>query len=58
MMLILGVPLMLVIAILVYIAWPWLAILIGIQLESNPPRPEISYGEFARTEDYIFGRFG
>lgn len=43
---------MLVIAIVIYIAWPWLAILIGIQLESNPPRPEIIYGEFPFILEY------
>lgn len=43
---------MLVIAISVYIAWPWLAILIGIQLESNPPRPEVTYGEFPFRLEY------
>jgi hypothetical protein len=51
-MLILGIPFLLVIAAVVYVAWPWLAILIGIQLEPNPSRPEITYGEFPFRLEY------
>lgn len=52
MMLIIGIPLLLVIATIVYVAWPWLAIFIGIKLEPNPPRPNIQYGEFPFRLEY------
>ncbi|WP_312029500.1 hypothetical protein [Paenibacillus sedimenti] len=52
-LLILGVPLLLVIAIVTYLAWPWLLIFIGIHSEPNPPRPEITYGEFPFRLEYV-----
>ncbi|CAM2776464.1 hypothetical protein PASE110613_00125 [Paenibacillus sediminis] len=39
-------------AIIAYIALPWFLILIGIQLEPNPPRPEITHGEFPFRLEY------
>ncbi|WP_407872243.1 hypothetical protein [Paenibacillus sp. P36] len=39
-------PLLLVVAFVAYLAFPWLLIFIGIQSKPNPPRPEITYGEF------------
>jgi len=35
-----------------YFAFPWLAIFIFGQLEPNPPRPEIAYGEFPLRLEY------
>ena len=43
---------MLVIAIVAYLAWPWLLLFIGIQLGTTPPRPEITYGEFPFRLEY------
>ncbi|EPY14882.1 hypothetical protein [Paenibacillus alvei] len=51
-MIILGVPLLLGLVIIVYFALPWLLMLIGIQLEPNPSRPAITYGEFPFRLDY------
>ncbi|MEC0180523.1 hypothetical protein P4H61_03305 [Paenibacillus peoriae] len=51
-LLLISIPLLLVFAIIVYIALPWLLILIGIQLEPNPPRPEITYGKFPFRLEY------
>lgn len=49
---IIGIPLLLILAIITYYALPWLLIYIGIQLEPNPPRPEITYGEFPFRLEY------
>ncbi|WP_350339123.1 hypothetical protein [Paenibacillus polymyxa] len=51
-MLLLSIPLLLKFAIVVYIALPWLLIFIGIQLELNPSRPEITYGKFPFRLEY------
>lgn len=50
--LLLGIPVLLVIVIVAYIALPWLFIFVGIWLEPNPPRPEIRYGEFPFRLEY------
>ncbi|MNW52805.1 hypothetical protein D3C74_303400 [compost metagenome] len=52
MILILGIPILLIIIMAVYIVGPWLAILLGIQLEPNPLRPEVTYGEFPFRLEY------
>jgi hypothetical protein len=46
------VPLLLIVAIIIYLALPWFLINIGIQLQPNPPRPEITYGEFPFRLEY------
>ncbi|MEC0233381.1 hypothetical protein P4H71_03310 [Paenibacillus kribbensis] len=51
-LLLLSIPLLLAFAIIVYIALPWLLIIIGTQLEPNPPRPEITYGKFPFRLEY------
>lgn len=51
-LLVLGVPLLLVFALITYLAWPWLLLFIGIQLGPTPPRPEITYGEFPFRLEY------
>lgn len=43
---------MLVVAIVAFLTLPWLLIFIGIYLEPNPPRPEITYGEFPFHLEY------
>ncbi|MFX3673177.1 MAG: hypothetical protein ACE3JQ_01845 [Paenisporosarcina sp.] len=48
----LSVPLLLALAFVAYLAVPWLLIFIGIHLEPNPPRPEITYGEFPFRLEY------
>ncbi|MFX3673182.1 MAG: hypothetical protein ACE3JQ_01870 [Paenisporosarcina sp.] len=48
----LSVPLLLALAFVAYLAVPWLFIFIGIHLEPNPPRPEITYGEFPFRLEY------
>lgn len=35
-----------------YLALPWVLILIGNHSEANPPRPEITYGEFSFRLEY------
>jgi hypothetical protein len=35
-----------VVALVTYLVFPWLLIFIGIQSKPNPPRPEITNGEF------------
>lgn len=35
-----------------FLSWPWLLIFIGIHSEPNPPRPEITYGEFPFRVEY------
>lgn len=47
-----GFPLLLVSVIIAYLSLPWLAIMIGMQLEPNPPKPNIRYGEFPVTLAY------
>ncbi len=42
----LGIFLLLAFLIIGFFTLPWLAIFIGIQLQPNPPEPEITYGEF------------
>lgn len=49
---ILGIPLFLILAIIAYFTLPWLAIYLGIQFTPNPPRPEITYGEFPFRLEY------
>lgn len=51
-MLVLGIPLLLAFALIAYLAWPWLLIFLGIYLEPNPPRPEITRGEFPFRLEY------
>lgn len=51
-LLLLSIPLLLALAIIVFIALPWLLIFIGTQLEPNPPRPEITYGKFPFRLEY------
>ncbi|MCC3381765.1 hypothetical protein ACFQ5D_02480 [Paenibacillus farraposensis] len=51
-LLLLSIPLLLAFAIIVFIALPWLLIFIGIQLEPNPPQPEITYGKFPFRLEY------
>ena len=46
------IPLLLVVAIVIYLALPWLLISIGIQLQPNPPRPEITFREFPFRLEY------
>ncbi|WP_336297944.1 hypothetical protein [Aneurinibacillus uraniidurans] len=48
----LGIPLLLVVVIVAYLTLPWLFILVHIQLQPNPPRPEIIYGEFPFRLEY------
>lgn len=50
--LILTIPLLLVVAFVAYLTLPWILIFIGIQLQPNPPRPEITYGEFPFLLEY------
>ena len=47
-----GFPLLLISVIIAYLSLPWLAIMIGMQLEPNPPKPNIRYGEFPVTLAY------
>lgn len=42
----LGIPLLLVVAIASFLILPWLLIFIGIYLEPNPPSPMNKHGEF------------
>ncbi|CAM2777453.1 hypothetical protein PASE110613_00170 [Paenibacillus sediminis] len=51
-LLVLGIPLLLVIAIVAFLSLPWILIFIGIQSQPNPPRPEITYGEFPFRLEY------
>ncbi|CAM3016916.1 hypothetical protein PASE110613_12560 [Paenibacillus sediminis] len=51
-LLVLGIPLLLVIAIVAFFSLPWILIFIGIQSQPNPPRPEITYGEFPFRLEY------
>lgn len=51
-LLLLSIPLLLAFATIVFIALPWLLIFIGIQLEPNPPQPEITYGKFPFRLEY------
>lgn len=39
-------------SIFLYFTLPWLIIFIGMHLEPNPPRPEITYGEFPFRLEY------
>ncbi|WP_052487863.1 hypothetical protein [Gordoniibacillus kamchatkensis] len=43
---------MVILAIIAFIAGPWIFLYIGIQLEPNPPRPEITHGEFPFRLEY------
>jgi hypothetical protein len=47
----LGIPIIMI-AILSYFSYPWIAIYIGIHLEPNPPSPDIKYGEFPFRLEY------
>lgn len=50
---IVGVPLLLILAIIVYFTvWPWAMIAVGISLLPNPSKPEITYGEFPFRLEY------
>jgi hypothetical protein len=51
-MIILGIPLMLGLVVIIYLAWPWLLMFVGIQLEPNPSRPAITYAEFPFRLEY------
>lgn len=51
-LLVLGIPLLLIFAFIVYLSWPWLLLYIGLQLGPNPPQPEITYGEFPFRLEY------
>ncbi|WP_236290659.1 hypothetical protein [Paenibacillus allorhizoplanae] len=48
----LGIPLLVAFVFVVYFALPWILIFIGIHLGPNPPRPEITYGEFPFRLEY------
>jgi hypothetical protein len=48
----LGIPTVVTIVFLAYYAFPWILIFIGIHLEPNPPRPQITYGEFPFRLEY------
>ncbi|RUT29180.1 hypothetical protein EJP77_15835 [Paenibacillus zeisoli] len=43
---------LLVLASIVYVAWPWLSLLTGIHSLPNPTRPSIIYGEFPFRLEY------
>lgn len=47
-----GIPLLLIFAIMVYFMLPWFLMYIGIQSEPDPPRPQITYGEFPFRLEY------
>ncbi|MFC4305964.1 hypothetical protein [Cohnella boryungensis] len=49
---ILGIPLVLILMITAYFMFPWMAIFIGIHSESDPPSPQIKYGEFPFRLEY------
>jgi hypothetical protein len=51
-MIVLGIPLVLAISAVVYLASPWLLIAIGIKLEPAPSRPGIVYAEFPFRLEY------
>lgn len=46
------IPLLLIVAFVVFLTFPWLAIFIGIHSQPNPPRPEITHGEFPFRLEY------
>jgi hypothetical protein len=52
MVMIIGIPLLLLFAIVVYFTMPWIAIYLGIQSEPNPPSPTTKYGEFPFRLEY------
>jgi hypothetical protein len=47
-----GIPFLIIVAILTYISLPWIFLHIGLQLLPNPPRPEITYEEFPFRLEY------
>lgn len=42
----------LVLAIIIYVAWPWMFLITGINSQPNPPQPSITYGEFPFRLEY------
>ncbi|NQX66672.1 hypothetical protein HQN90_11090 [Paenibacillus alba] len=46
------IPLLLAVAFVAFLTFPWLAIFIGIHSQPNPPRPEITHGEFPFRLEY------
>jgi hypothetical protein len=50
--LLLGIPLFVAFVFVAYFALPWILIFIGIHSGPNPPRPEITYGEFPFRLEY------
>lgn len=50
--LLLGIPLFVAFVFVAYFAFPWIIIFIGIHSGPNPPRPEITYGEFPFRLEY------
>lgn len=47
-----GLVCFLMLAVIIYVAWPWMLLITGINSQPNPPQPSITYGEFPFRLEY------
>lgn len=39
-------------AVIIFVSWPWLLLIIGINSQPNPPQPTIKHGQFPFRLEY------